>query len=385
MAADLAQVAQAVKDLDDAIAEQAADRIYSEMPSYVDVPRTELLASVRTNAARAVEVLTTSIIAEAEDVPESRATTRARIDQNVPIEDIIRAYRISLNVVHEAFIAEAAAQGLEPQLTLEGSTLLWQLGDWFTAGAAAEFRYRAGAAALRESFAVSALIRSLIESEEPTPETLLKARRYGLDFDHEYAVIICAAQGETRGNPGSGDIDEPSVESLQAAGSDGRRPAVVAQMDARIIGIVARTPATTSVPVAIGPFVPLSRITESARICESVWTIAHRGTPGVHSLAELSWRVAVPGQADLNRHLIDGYVLPLRPGTAAGADVIETVRTWVATVMSVRKTAEMLHVHENTVRYRLQRFHDTVGITEFGTKELLDIAWALAAFDLDEN
>ncbi|AZU01462.1 PucR family transcriptional regulator [Brevibacterium linens] len=383
MVAGLAQVAQKVKDLDDTIADSAADRIYSELASYVDVPRDQLLASVRTNAARAVEVLTSGTIAEAEEVPESRATTRARIDQNVPIEDIIRAYRISLNVVHEAFIAEAADQGLEPQLTLEGSTLMWQLGDWFTTGAAAEFRYQAGAAALRESFAASALIRSLIESEDPGPETLLKARRYGLDFDRDYAVIICAAPEESGGRPGPGR-GEPSVESLKVAGSDGRRSAVVAQMDARIIGIVARTPVTASVPVAIGPFVPLSRITESARICENVWTIAHRGEPGVHSLTDLSWQVAVPGQSDLNRHLIDRFILPLRPDTAAGADVLETVRMWIRTVMSVKKTAEVLHVHENTVRYRLQRFHDAVGITELGTKELLDIAWALAAFDLGE-
>lgn len=384
MADALAQVAQKVKALDDAIADGAAARIYSELASYVDVPRDQLLASVRTNAARAVEVLTTGTIVEAEEVPESRATTRARIDQNVPIEDIIRAYRISLNVVHEAFIAEAAAQELEPQVTLEGSTLLWQLGDWFTAGAAAEFRYRAGAAALRESFAAGALIRSLIESEDPGPETLLKARRYGLDFDRDYAVIICAAPGEV-GSVGGLGHGEPSVEKLQAAGSDGRRPAVVAQMDARIIGIVARTPATASVPVAIGPFVPLSRIAESARICENVWTIVLRGAPGIHSLADLTWQVAIPGQADLNRHLIDCFVLPLRPDTAAGADVLETVRTWIGTMMNVKKTAEMLHVHENTVRYRLQRFHDAVGITELGTKDLFDIAWALAAFDLDES
>ena len=384
MAAGLAQVAQKVKDLDDAIADSAADRIYSELASYVDVPRDQLLASVRTNAARAVEVLTTGIIAEAEEVPESRATTRARIDQNVPIEDIIRAYRISLNVVHEAFIAEATSQDLEPQVTLEGSTLLWQLGDWFTTGAAAEFRYRAGAAALRESFAASSLIRSLIESEDPGLETLLKARRYGLDFDRDYAVIICAAPGEGGNVRGLGH-GEASVEFLQATGSDGRRPAVVAQMDTRIIGIVARTPATASVPVAVGPFVPLPRITESARICENVWTIAHRGAPGVHSLADLTWQVAIPGQADLNRHLIDRFVLPLRPETVAGADVLKTVRTWIRTMMNVKKTAEMLHVHENTVRYRLQRFHETVGITELGTKALFDIAWALAAFDLDES
>lgn len=376
------QVAQKVKDLDGSIADRAADRIYSEMSSYVDVPRDELLASVRTNAARAVEVLTTGIIAEAEEVPESRATTRARIDQNVPIEDIIRAYRISLNVVHEAFIAEAAAQGLKPQQTLEGSTLLWQLGDWFTTGAAAEFRYRAGAVALRESFAVSALIRSLIESEEPGTEALVKARRYRLDFERDYAVIICAAPGEAGDEPGPGH-PEPRVESLQAAGSDGRRPAVVAQMDERIIGIVARTPATATVPVAIGPFVPLPKITESARICEKVWTIAHRGEPGVYSLDDVTWRVAVPAQTDLNRHLIDRYVRPLRPDNAAGADLLETVRTWIATMMSVKKTAEVLHVHENTVRYRLQRFHDAVGTTELGTKELFDIVWALDAFDLD--
>ncbi|MGC2940693.1 MULTISPECIES: PucR family transcriptional regulator [unclassified Brevibacterium] len=384
MAVGLAQVALQVKDLDDAIADRAADRIYSEMASYVDVPRAELLTSVRTNAARAVEVLTAGTVVEAEEVPESRATTRARIDQNVPIEDIIRAYRISLNVVHDAFIAEAERQGLEPQQTLTGSTLLWQLGDWFTTGAAAEYRYRAGAAALRESFATAALIRSLIDSEEPGPDVLLKARRYGLTDDCDYAIIICAAPEEPGGEHGFKHAG-PSVESLQFSGSDGRRQAVVAQMDDRIVGIVARTPSASAAPVAVGPFVPLPRIAESARICERVWTVAQHSQPGVHSLADITWQIAVPAQTDLNRHLVDRYIYPLHPHTAAGSDVLETVRTWIATVMNVKKTAEVLHVHENTVRYRMQRFHDAVGLTELGAKELLDITWALAAFDLDEN
>nr|WP_275902227.1 helix-turn-helix domain-containing protein [Brevibacterium zhoupengii] len=93
------------------------------------------------------------------------------------------------------------------------------------------------------------------------------------------------------------------------------------------------------------------------------------------------WRLAVPDSTDINEFLIHRYISPLRPGTAAGRDILETLRTWLRASSSVRRTAEELNVHENTVRYRLQRFSDLIGGFEYGIDELLGLRWALEAYD----
>ncbi|WP_231442165.1 PucR family transcriptional regulator [Brevibacterium zhoupengii] len=374
MSSALSEVALRIREDEDSIADLAASRIYGELATYVGVPRDELLASVRTNARRAVDVLISRQIPSVSENAEHRATTRARIDENVPIEDIIRAYRISLSATHDSFISKASAAGLDPQSTLDGATLLWRLGDWFTAGAATEYRYRAGTEAMRQSFEIGSLVRKLTTESVIDDDTTQQVKKYGVDIDGVYAVAAV---------PASGHDVEKIIRDVKSSGSTVRAQALVAQIDLRVIAIVARKPteAVSDVPIAIGPFVPLTQLATSARICEQVWKLARKERSGVHSMESYGWRLAVPDSTDINEFLIHRYISPLRPGTAAGRDILETLRTWLRASSSVRRTAEELNVHENTVRYRLQRFSDLIGGFEYGIDELLGLRWALEAYD----
>lgn len=374
MSSALSEVALSIRDDEDSIADLAASRIYGELATYVGVPRGELLASVRTNARRAVDVLISREVPAVSENAEHRATTRARIDENVPIEDIIRAYRISLGVTHESFIAKAADAGLDPQNTLEGATLLWRLGDWFTAGAAAEYRYRAGTDAMKQSFEIGSLVRKLTTESVLADDTKQRVKKYGVDIDGVYAVATL---------PSSGHDAEKIIREVKSSGSSTRAQALVAQIDLRVIAIVARTPIVTNsdLPIAIGPFAPLTELVRSARICEQVWKLARNEQSGIHSMESYGWRLAVPDSTDINEFLVHRYIGPLRPTTPAGRDILDTVRTWVRASSSVRRTSEELSVHENTVRYRLQKFRDLTGGFEYGIDELFGLRWALEAYD----
>lgn len=374
MSSALPEVALRIREDEDSIADLAASRIYGELATYVGVPRDELLASVRTNARRAVDVLISRQIPAVSENAEHRATTRARIDENVPIEDIIRAYRISLSATHESFISKATAAGLDPQNTLDGATLLWRLGDWFTAGAAAEYRYRAGTEAMKQSFEIGSLVRKLTTDSVIDDDTRQRAKKYDVDIDGVYAVAAIPAAGH--------DV-EKIIRDVKSSGSTARAQALVAQIDLRVVAIVARTPTVTvsDVPLAIGPFGPLVYLVRSARICEQVWKLARKEPSGIHSMESYAWKLAVPDSTDINEYLIHRYISPLRPATAAGRDMLETLRTWLRASSSVRQTSKELNVHENTVRYRLQKFSDLTGGFEHGIDELFGLRWALEAYD----
>lgn len=374
MSSALSEVALSIREDEDSIADLAASRIYGELATYVGVPRDELLASVRTNARRAVDVLISRQVPVVSENAEHRATTRARIDEDVPIEDIIRAYRISLSATHESFISKAADVGLDPQTTLDGATLLWRLGDWFTAGAAAEYRYRAGTEAMKESFEIGSLVRKLTTESVIDDDTKQRVKKYGMDIDGVYAVATISSSGHDA---------EKIIREVKTSGSSARAQALVAQIDLRVTAIVAHTPNVTvaDVPIAIGPFAPLLQLVQSARICEQVWKLARNEQSGIHSMESYGWKLAVPDSPDINEYLIHRYIRPLRPATAAGRDILDTVRTWLRASCSVKRASEQLNVHENTVRYRLQKFRDLTGGFQQEIDELLELRWALEAYD----
>ena len=51
--------------------------------------------------------------------------------------------------------------------------------------------------------------------------------------------------------------------------------------------------------------------------------------------------------------------------------------------MRVRQAAERLHVHENTMRYRLRRYAELTGADLTVTEELVGVWWALQRESLD--
>jgi hypothetical protein len=66
-----------------------------------------------------------------------------------------------------------------------------------------------------------------------------------------------------------------------------------------------------------------------------------------------------PEGADAMAHAVLGRVLDLPP---ADREVhLETARTWLAAAGSTSAAAERLHIHRNTVRYRLQRLEELTG------------------------
>ena len=51
--------------------------------------------------------------------------------------------------------------------------------------------------------------------------------------------------------------------------------------------------------------------------------------------------------------------------------------------MRVRQAAERLHVHENTMRYRLRRYAELTGADLTVTEELVGVWWALQRESLE--
>ena len=70
------------------------------------------------------------------------------------------------------------------------------------------------------------------------------------------------------------------------------------------------------------------------------------------------------GTARLYRDLLEGY------DGAHGAELSDTARAYAAAFGEVRATAEALYQHPNTVRYRLRRIREVLGLPDLADREL---------------
>jgi hypothetical protein len=140
-------------------------------------------------------------------------------------------------------------------------------------------------------------------------------------------------------------------------------------------------------PVAVGlsaPFGDLAVASTAARQAR----IAHRRLPpgdlgvvqyGDRPLADLI--AAAPVQAGDHARAVLGAVLS---GTVAeGETLLATVRVWFDCRGVAREAARQLHVHPNTVRYRLRRIQEFTGLDLTNLRDVAELYVALEAIRLD--
>lgn len=347
---------------------QAAEAIFSTLPSYAGVDETSVHVSVGKNTARAIATLVSRSAPEPGTSAEAAMTTSERLRQGVPIEDIIRGYRVSLRVIHDRFITLASAKGMAAERILEYSNLLWEVGDWFTAGAATEFRNYEVRSAVRDSVRQVELFRELLSGGLGEARTRAVAASLALDPSASYAVFRMHGQRTT-------------VESVRA-GMDALvpRPELVTETGSSSwIGLTSSPGSLYGLPhvVAIGPAVALDELAVSEQVAARILDLVADESPRAYSLEDVSWRLATVGESAVEALLRSRYITPATELGEFGELLLATARAFLAADLNIARTSEALTVHSNTTRYRLARYEKLVGVRLTATNTVVELAWAL--------
>ena len=86
--------------------------------------------------------------------------------------------------------------------------------------------------------------------------------------------------------------------------------------------------------------------------------------------------------------LIEDMLAPLQEYEETRSTTLATtLRTYYETRFSLSRSAKLLHVHSNTVKYRLQRIHELTGLDPASPDDLLLLSLGLkmAQFDSPEH
>ncbi|HEX7323567.1 MAG TPA: helix-turn-helix domain-containing protein [Mycobacterium sp.] len=353
------------------LAERVRDAMQAQLPAYRGLPREALDEEVGLEVRRVLlSARAGRAVLDEGELAELAAVGETRAQQGVPVADMLRAWRVGIEVVISYAREVGKRLGIEDAQVLEfvQSTLAWS--DIAMVTTAEAHRKTELAMAQAEQGRRAAFARGLLFGEVPAVEVRVNAEAFGLDPGVEYIAFRARVGG-----------DAAARKLDRALGFDDvtqRSHGLRALVDGDIAGFLSERPATTvDSVVGYGPPRPLDRLAESYHLAtRALMTALACGFRGAHDIGSLGVRAAVAMDADVGEALRKRYLEPLGAGGSA-RELMSTLRTYLACDMHVETTATRLFVHQNTVRYRLARFEELTGASLRDTEVLVGVWWAL--------
>lgn len=363
----------------DALSESAATvtstvigRLYDNMPSYRVVPREQLAESIRQIISLVTDVVRTGVVPDPEDIVQARTSAAARARQDVPVQDVIRAFRFTIGGVHEALLQLVASRGFPAAEVVVVTDTLWRFSDAYTTSQIAVFQTTVVDRALNRVRRSQQFLRDLSDGADDQASLQRTARELGLRFDVTHAAV--------RSRPADSDVaDRLRVELEQDARRRGSS-ALFVVIGNDLLGITDVRPrlVDSTECVAVGEYVDLAEMSASFRSAEVARSASELlCLAGVLTTAELSWKMAAVQSREVNATLTARYLQPLRSQGKFGQMIEDTLRAYLAADRSIPRAARGIPVHPNTLRYRLRRFEELTGQSLDSTATIVELSWAL--------
>ncbi|WP_394363020.1 helix-turn-helix domain-containing protein [Amycolatopsis sp. SB7-3] len=135
-------------------------------------------------------------------------------------------------------------------------------------------------------------------------------------------------------------------------------------VDGRLTGLAPRLPTPSAlgddVLMVVSPAVPLAEVRGMHALCVMALPTAARSR-GLHAVADLAVETALAAQPGLAALLADTLLSALTPGDDFHEQLVSTALAYLDHGRRLDQTAAALHVHANTVRYRLARLGEITG------------------------
>lgn len=154
-----------------------------------------------------------------------------------------------------------------------------------------------------------------------------------------------------------------------------------------IYGLVGRRPTISPAlgTVGLGPSLLLDSAEQSFHVASRNLDTAQRlDWGGCFDISDLSWRIALISEPEIGVFLVSRYLKPLEDYGEYGALLVASVREYLSAGRHLGIAARRLHLHVNSLRHRLHRFEEIVGVNLEEPDVSLELHWALEKAALDQ-
>jgi hypothetical protein len=304
------------------------------------------------------------------ELSELAAVGEARAAQGVPVDDMLRAWRIGI----QAVVARARELGAELAISdtslLEFVESLLACSDVAMVVTTAAHRKSELEVARQDQERRAAFVRGLLLGTLAPADITVQARSQGVERSREYVAVRAAIRGE--------DEQREMARALGFGPFHGHGHGLSALIDGDLAGFLSVAPEGEIDGVAgVGPPRPLDGLGESFRLASRALTTARGfGLRGIHDVPSLGLRAAVVADGDVGEALSARYVDPLM-AEASGYELIASLRAFFECEMHFERAATRLFVHQNTLRYRISRFEAITGANLRDPRVAFEVWWAL--------
>jgi hypothetical protein len=347
------------------LVDEMIDAIRAEIPAYDRPLQGDFGERVRGSTTASVDRFLALIAGEERNVRGSSSDLYVELGRNEvrsgrPIDTLLGAYRIGARVMWRGFAAEGAQAGVEPDLLYRLAEALFayvdELSHESSDGYAEALAQRHGARERERERMLEVLMR-----QPPADAVVVHAQAARAEWklpEQVAPVATPAAQMPAR------QLEHRLPDGSMAATLEGMTVALVPDLD---------TPGRTAeleralggAPAARGAQVPALEAAEEVSRAVLAVALQEAGVlpgegivdTGDHLVALILHRD--PARA---RSLADRALEPLdrlSPGTRA--KLTETLSCWLDNACNTGDTARALHVHMQTLRYRLRQLDEVFG------------------------
>ena len=350
---------------------RTAKRALEEIPEYAAVvSEQELRQGIERDLTLATAALTQSRGLTPDDLETMVTIGDTRARQGLPLEGMLRVYRITVDEIFCGLWDAVEAGELASEEVLPLTRKVWSYAAAMMDIASAAYRKQELEQALADGQRRSALVHEMLLSASKAPHGAAAA--LGLDPVREYVAF--------RARCDSADTTK-LMSTLQLPGV--LEAGTVAPYEGDLIGLAARRPGLVPEPgvvIGVAPPAPLAALPASFRMAtRTVETACAFGLTGVLTLDQLPLHAVARSEVELGASLWARFVEPVQ-GDAA---VLETVRAFLEHDLNADETAEALDVHPNTVRNRLHRYEDLTELSLRSVDALISVRLALLRADLE--
>lgn len=389
----------------DLLADRMVEAFVAEIPVYAHLPREQLEGEIRQICRYNLQVLV-RVLGENEPPGEEelltvRRSAARRAEERVPLEMVLTAYRMGSKIAWEAFCAEArpdevgallkasqlvvtttqdvssavAAAYLEERQAIhdEGREARRNLAEALLEGAAADqLAERAGHPLAGGYHVLAVRVEPSLDERDEDVESAVAARRKLRRMDQSLQDLSDDAGHELLGvlAPGGGLV------LLARTGLDDRA--------GRVDAVVTRLAKAAGAPVlaAVATGHDLGDVPSAAAEARRVLRLVDRidAPPGVYTLDDVLMEYVLASAGQVGRRLAD-VLTPLE----SGPELVRTLATWFACDFNRGRAAAALHIHPNTLDYRLARIGELTGHPVGTGRGILVLGTALTLRGLGRN
>ncbi|HVD03565.1 MAG TPA: helix-turn-helix domain-containing protein [Candidatus Dormibacteraeota bacterium] len=342
----------------------------------------ELRRTVHDSLAEYLGVLTRLPEEQEPARDQAWAVGRSRAELGVPLESVLRAYRLGGSVIWDELLKEARRRPERPTDDLmEAAELVWQMTDELSSAVGVAYRHSEAGLISRDRNRRESLLQGLLSGIASERDLVFAAETLGLPEHGPYLVAVAepARDGE-------------QMQRLMTAG--GVRSAWLLQGGRQSGLLAAARGGTGLVQKCLGRMVPIR-----AGLSPEVSSLSDVG--GAYRQAELALRsipahrhavvtlderlpaallVVSPDLARRLAHRVLGKLLEIDRGERAA--LLRTLRLFLAGDGSVVQVAAQVPCHRNTVLNRLHRIRELTGVNPTTPAGVTDLTLALEAAEL---